>query len=286
MENLWILFVFIYAFFKGSREGIKKAALKRSSSGEILFFYTLIGFLMVAPFSFKTAISIDPVFILFVFIKSAVCCSAWFFSLKALEKMSVSLYGIMDMSRMVFSILLGVFALGESFTFPKGFGAVLVISGLFLANLKNKKEISAKEESILCVFYALLSAFFNSLSGTMDKVLMKDMDSSQLQFWFMLFMTLIYGLVFAIKKEKISISSVKRNYWIPIMSLSLILGDKLLFEANKFPQSQVTIMTLIKQSGVIVSLITGWLIFKEKHILYKLMCTLIVLGGISVAIAF
>ena len=51
MENLWIIFIFIYAFLKGSREGMKKAALKKSSSNEILFFYTLVGFLITAPFA-------------------------------------------------------------------------------------------------------------------------------------------------------------------------------------------------------------------------------------------
>ena len=37
------------------------------------------------------------------------------------------------------------------------------------------------------------------------------------------------------------------------MSLSLIIGDKLLFEANANPASEVTLMTLIKQSSVIVT---------------------------------
>ena len=67
------------------------------------------------------------------------------------------------------------------------------------------------------------------------------------------------------------------------MSLSLIVGDKLLFEANASPDSQVTLMTVIKQSSVIVTVLTGWLVFKEKHILYKLMCTGIVLAGIFIA---
>lgn len=43
-------------------------------------------------------------------------------------------------------------------------------------------------------------------------------------------------------------------------------------------------MTVIKQSSVIVTVLTGWLVFKEKHILYKLMCTLIVLAGIFVTL--
>jgi drug/metabolite transporter (DMT)-like permease len=280
MGNLWILFIVIYALLKGSREGMKKAALKKSSSNEILFFYTFIGFLFTLP-NIKAALSLEPVFIFYAFIKSAVCCTAWIFSLVAIKNMSVSLYGIVDLSRMVFSTLLGVFALGESFTLPKAIGVTLVILGLYLVNIKKDKS-GSKELSLPIMTAALLNCFFNAISGTMDKVLMKHIESGQLQFWFMFFMSVIYGVILIIKKEKISFKSIYGNYWIPLMSFSLVFGDKLLFEANANPASEVTLMTLIKQSSVVVTVLTGWLVFKEKNILYKLMCAGIVILGIII----
>ena len=281
MSNLWILFIVIYALLKGSREGMKKAALKKSSKNEILFYYTLIAWILCLPFS-KNAFNLPPEYIFYSFIKAAVCCAAWMCSLIALKKMSVSLYGIIDLSRMIFSTLLGVYVLEESFTIPKLIGIVLVITGLFLVNIK--KEQNSKKLTFGIMIAAFMNCFLNAVSGTMDKVLMKNMETGQLQFWFMLFMTLIYGLVLIIKKEKISIKSIKTNYWVPLMSLSLMIGDRLLFEANANPDSQVTLMTLIKQSAVIVTVLTGWLVFKEKNVLYKLMCTLIVLTGIFIAV--
>ncbi len=281
MENLWILFTVIYALLKGSREGMKKAALKKSSSNEILFFYTLIGWILTIPFS-ASAFQTAPIYIFYAFLKAAVVCTAWLFAFSALKNMSVSLYGIMDLSRMIFSTMLGVFVLGEDFTLPKAIGVTLVIAGLLLVNLK--KNTAAKGMTLPVLMAALLNCFFNAVSGTMDKVLMQHMESEQLQFWFMLFMTIIYGVILIIRKEKISIKSIKTNYWIPLLSISLIVGDRLLFEANASPASQVTLMTVIKQSSVIVTVLTGWLIFKEKNILYKLMCTLIVLLGIFVAL--
>lgn len=281
MDKLWILFVFAYSLLKGSRDGMKKAALKKSSANEILFFYTLIGLILTLPFS-MSAFSLKPFYIFLVFIKATVVCTAWLFSFIALEHMSVSLFGIMDLSRMVFSTMLGVFALGESFTWQKAAGVTIVITGLMLVNLK--KDTSSKGMTLPVLTAALLNCFFNAVSGTMDKVLMRYMESSQLQFWFMLFMTIIYGGVLVVKKERIHLKNISSNYWIPLMSLSLIIGDKLLFEANAAPESQVTLMTVIKQSSVIVTVLTGWLFFKEKHILYKLMCATIVLAGIFVAI--
>ena len=281
MDNLWILFIFIYALLKGSREGMKKMALKKSSSNEILFFYTLTGFIMTIPFS-ASAFNLEPHLIFWIFVKSAVVCTAWLCAFAALKKMSVSLYGIMDLSRMVFSTFLGVFVLGEVFTTKKAIGVILVTLGLLLVNLKKNTE--TKGMTIITLTAALLNCFFNAVSGTMDKVLMQYMNSSQLQFWFMLFMTLIYGVILLVRREKVYISHLKSNYWIIIMSLSLIIGDKLLFEANASPLSEVTVMTIIKQSSVLVTVLTGWLFFKEKHILYKLFCTAIILSGIFVAL--
>lgn len=281
MDNLWIIFIVIYALLKGGREGMKKAALKKSSSNEILFFYTLVGLILVLPFS-KEAFSLAPIYIFYAFLKAFVVCVAWIFSFKALRNMSVSLYGIMDLSRMVFSTGLGVFVLGEAFTLKKAIGVTLVIIGLLLVNLK--KNANSKGMTLPVLIAALLNCFFNAVSGTMDKVLMQHMESSQLQFWFMFFMTVIYGVVLIITRVKVSVKTLKTNYWIPLLSLSLIVGDKLLFEANANPLSQVTLMTVIKQSSVVVTVLTGWLIYKEKNILYKLMCTGIVLAGIFVAL--
>ena len=68
------------------------------------------------------------------------------------------------------------------------------------------------------------------------------------------------------------------------MSISLVFGDRLLFIANSAPQSEVTVMTVIKQSSVLVSVLTGWIFFKEKHIAFKLLCAMIILCGIFISI--
>ncbi|MBR3943346.1 MAG: hypothetical protein IKJ55_08300, partial [Clostridia bacterium] len=95
--SIWILYIFIYAFLKGSRDGMKKAALKKNSSTEILFFYTLVGLIFALPFS-KTAFQLEPILIFYIFIKAVVVCTAWLFAYAALKNMSVSLFGIMDLS--------------------------------------------------------------------------------------------------------------------------------------------------------------------------------------------
>ncbi|MBE7050669.1 MAG: DMT family transporter [Ruminococcaceae bacterium] len=281
MNSLWVLFIFIYSFLKGSRDAMKKAALKKSSSDEILFFYSLLGFILILPFS-GNAFSTPGIYIFYSFLKALIVASSWMLAFVALRSMTVSLYGIMDMSRMVFSTLLGVFVLGEEMTLAKALGVIIVTTGLLLAN--SKSDSPKGRVSITVLLAALLNCILNSISGTMDKVLMKSMTSDQLQFWFMLFLLVLYGLILIVRKEKVSISTLKGNYWIPLMSLSLVFGDRLLFIANASPESQVTVMTVIKQSSVFVTVLTGWLFFKEKNILFKTLCAIIILSGIMISV--
>ena len=46
---MWMLLVLLYGVLKGAREIVKKKALTKSSVIEVLFFYTLLGFLFVTP---------------------------------------------------------------------------------------------------------------------------------------------------------------------------------------------------------------------------------------------
>ncbi len=98
----------------------------------------------------------------------------------------------------------------------------------------------------------------------------------------MFFSVIFYGLIIMIKKEKISIKSMKTNFWIPLMGFLLVFGDRLLFMANSSPKSKVTVMTLLLQCSVIVTIVLGKVIYKEKHFLYKLLCASIIIAGILI----
>ena len=100
----------------------------------------------------------------------------------------------------------------------------------------------------------------------------------------MLLLSVFYLAYILIKREKLELKKAFTNPWLYVLSFSLILGDRMLFIANADPESQVTVMTLIKQSSAIVTVILGRLIYKEKNIVRKLICAGIILLGIALAI--
>ncbi|HPU63982.1 MAG TPA: EamA family transporter, partial [Mobilitalea sp.] len=184
-----------------------------------------------------------------------------------------------------FSTLLGVAVLKEVLSVYQMAGLALVCLGLFMLN-RTRKMSSNKAESVETVYVvlAILSCFLNALSGLMDKILMKSVTSSQLQFWYMLFLLLFYMLYILIAKTKIRWKSAFKNGWIWLMSFLFIIADRALFIANGMEGSKVTVMTLIKQSGCLVTILAGKFLFKEKNIAYKLLCAAVILTGIMIGV--
>lgn len=280
--NLWILLVLFYGISKGVRDGLKKLSMEKSSLMEVLLFHSLLAFLFTVPFS-KDIFAIHPAFYGLIFLKSFVIFLAWIFSFKSINKMPLSYFGIMDMSRVVFSTLLGLFLVGETMGVPNIIGLVLVLAGLFLVNL-HKSAPSNDDASKKYVLLTLLSCLLNAMSGAMDKVYTKYVTPGQLQFWYMFFMVALYIVYVFATKTPVRVSVLKSNAWIWILSILFVLADRALFVANSMEGSKITIMTLIKQSSVLVTILFGKFIFKEKHILHKLLCSLLIILGIMISL--
>lgn len=280
--GMWIGLVAFFGLAKGAREALKKKALQQSSVMEVLFFHTALAFLITIPFS-HNVFGIPPIYHLWVFIKSFVIFIAWICAFSSIKKMPVSFYGIMDSARMIFSTVLALLFLNESMTIPKGVGLMLVLCGIVIVNLGNHSADEKVKTKYLIL--SLASCLLNAISGFMDKKLLGagDIDSSQLQFWYMLYMTALYGAYILARRVPLRLSTLKTNYWIIILSVLFVAADRALFIANEDPESQVTVMTLIKQSSVVITVLTGKLFFKEKHILKRSICAAIVIAGICVA---
>ena len=135
----WMLCVLFFGVSKGIREIMKKLALKKHSVLEVLFVYTALSFIMVLP-SGRNAGGLEPVQFLFVALKAFFVFLAWICSFKAIRKLPISLYGVLDLSRVLFATALGVFVLREQLGIFQVFGLVFVGGGLLLLKFSPKKK--------------------------------------------------------------------------------------------------------------------------------------------------
>ncbi len=283
----WIMLTLFYGLASGTRNALKKKALEKSPLVEVLFLYTLLSFILIVPMSFipspEGVLLSDPSLYLVILLKSLAVFFAWMLSFKAIGRMPVSLFGVIEMSGIIFSTVFGIIFFNEPMGFYQYLGLSLVLFGIMAVNILRNGEKSGA--SFLPVLMLIGSCFFNSVSGAMDKAIMitGKITPSGLQFWFMLCMSLFYFLYVIFTKTKISLKTYLKNPLIIIMSVIFVLGDRALFAANASPDSRVTVMILIKQSSVIASILLGRILFKEKHIVYRLLCAAVIAAGILVS---
>lgn len=315
---MWMLLVLVYGLLKGFREIAKKKAMERNSVMEVLVIYTVISFLLVVPSAPKAG-GLEPHFFIWIAIKSFFIFLAWILSFHSLKKIPISLYGVLDLSRVLFATSLGIFVLGETLGINQIAGLIFVCTGLIMlkfkpAFLRKKKDdgsspaqaelertanpqasaaapvpaeastnLRQQNKTTLYVILALVSCMLNAGSGFLDKILMQQMTSAQLQFWYMLFLVGYYVIYIFITREKLHLSVLK-NPWVWAMAIMFVIADKSLFIANGMEGSRITVMTLIKQSGCIVTILGGRFIFKEKNTGYRLFCAGIVILGIVLGV--
>ena len=231
----------------------------------------------------RGAFEIHKYFLPVIFIKSFAIFAAWICAFNAIKKIPISLYGVTDSTRVLFSIIMGVLFLHEIMSVKQIAGLMLVVSGVYFANRKKKTvQEDVDKKYIILIF---ISCFLNAVSGIMDKLVMGTglLTSGQMQFWYMLFLTVMYLVYMLLSGIKLDIKAAVKNYWIIILSLLFVIADRSLFIANSYPESKVTVMTLLKQSSIIVTILTGRIFFKEKNILYKIICAAVIILGILLA---
>ena len=290
--------VLVYGIIKGLREICKKKALEKNSVTEVLLVYTFLSLIICSP-QIPNAMGLTFNHYLWVALKAFVIFVAWIAGFKAIKKLPISLCGVLDLSRVLFATVHGVIILGEKITFYKGLGLLFVSCGLLFLKFnpfeKKEKLIDAesnepavphhekKSSNSFFIFLAFLSCILNALSGLLDKILMKEMNASQLLLWYTFFMVVYYAIYALVRRVKIN-RSVWKNIWVWFLAVGIIVMDKSLFIANAYPESQITVMTLIKQSSVIIAIIGGKFVFKEKNILHKTICAAIIVTGILIGI--
>ncbi|MBP5623455.1 MAG: EamA family transporter [Lachnospiraceae bacterium] len=283
---MWIVLVLIYGILKGVRDIAKKKALTLNGVVEVLFVYTALAFIFTVPTSGHVG-GVPTKELLLIAFKAFIIFVAFLCSFYAIEKMPVSLYGVIDLSRMMFAMILGVFVLKEMLGMYQIIALILIAGGLLLLKYKPKSGREDKSENVAGFIYilAFISTFLNAVSGMLDKILMRtgNVSSGQLQFWYMLFMVIYYGIYVLITRTKVNFKSVLKNPYVWLISILFVVADRCLFMANGYADSRVTVMTLLKQVCCIVTIAGGKFIFKEKDTLKRFICAMIIIAGIVVA---
>lgn len=275
----WLYMVIISGILLGLWDLTKKKVLKNISVLNVLFLYSLFCFIFIS-FEFSNAIQVTPHFIIVIFIKCLIVFFAWGLSFTAIKYLPISVIAPFDTLNPLFSIILGIFILNERLGIIQAVGiTIMLISYYFISKVGSKEVVNILKNKYF--YFMICSALLNAVSATIDKIALRKINSGQMQFWFSLFMTLLYfsALLLNAFKTKENLK-LKFNFYIPLMSLLLLVSDRIYFNAVNVPTSQISIIMPVRKISIFVSVIIGGLLFKEKNIKEKFWCICLLVIGI------
>ena len=279
--NTYIIFVLLYATLIGFYNIFKKKATQTSNESVILVMFTFVCFLLSQiwiPFGVKIPLKFVWVFAL----KGFLLAFSWFCLLKVLKTADMSLVSLTTVLSTVITFLIGIFYFNETVTWIQIIGSVIIVAGAVMINLINKKETS--KTNVKQLLMLLASTLITSISNVIDKTTTNHLQAHQVQFWFLLFVFIFSIMFFAVecvknKKFLIQKSDLK-NYWIYLVGLFLFCGDMFLFFSYRAVGSKMIIISVISKFKMVVSVLLGLVIFKEKNYLKKLLICLLIFAGI------
>lgn len=264
---MWVLFAFLSAFFAGMTSILAKCGIKKTDSNVATFIRTLV----VLPLSLLMAVIVNPNFslgavssktLVFLVLSGLSTGASWLCYFRALSKGDINKVVPIDKSSTVLTIILAVIFLGERVTVYKTLGVVFIAIGTLL--MIEKKDTEKKSEGEGWLIYALLSAFFASLTTILGKIGIEGVESNlgtAIRTAVVIVMSFIM-VAFTGKTGEIKKIDKKELGFILLSGLST--GASWLCYYKALQDGEAGIVVPIDKLSILVTIAFSYIVFKER----------------------
>ena len=264
---MWVLFAFLSAFFAGMTSILAKCGIKKTDSNVATFIRTLV----VLPLSLLMALIVNPNFslgavssktLVFLVLSGLSTGASWLCYFRALSKGDINKVVPIDKSSTILTIILAVIFLGERVTVYKTLGVVFMAIGTLL--MIEKKDTEKKSEGEGWLIYALLSAFFASLTTILGKIGIEGVESNlgtAIRTAVVIVMSFIM-VAFTGKTGEIKKIDKKELGFILLSGLST--GASWLCYYKALQDGEAGIVVPIDKLSILVTIAFSYIVFKER----------------------
>ena len=289
---MWLALAFVSAFLLGCYEVNKKMALDGNAVIPVLFFNTLFCSLLFLPFivlsyctdwldgtmfyvpsvSFETQV--------YVFVKAVIVLSSWIFGYFALKHLPLTITGPIKATQPVVTLVGALVIFGERLNLYQWIGVFLSIASFYMLSASGKKE-GIRFSHNKWILFTVLSVLTGAASGLYDKYLMQSLDVMTVQVWYNVYQCLMmfFILLFLWYPRRKHTTSFVWHWNIVFISVFLSVADWVYFYALTFPDSMISIVSMVRRSNVLVTFVAGALLFREKNLKSKVVDLFLVLLG-------
>lgn len=283
---MWIILAFTSAMLLGVYDVFKKVSLKGNAVIPVLLLNTTFCTCIFLPLVFLSKWGViepgSPVYIPWtldpathglIILKSAIVLGSWICAYYGLKHLPITIASPINATRPILVLLGAIFVFGEQLNAWQWAGVIVSILAFSLISMSGKREgISIKHSIWLWLIIA--GTCIGAVSGLYDKYLVnvRGLDKMVVQSWYNMYQVVMMGIIclllWAPKKHR----EKHPFHWcwqIPFISIFLSVADFCYFYALSYPDALISVISLVRRSGVIVGFIAGWLFFKEQNIKQK-----------------
>ncbi len=280
---IWILLAFLTALFASLKNVFSKHGLKNVDEYVVSWAFRFFPTILLLPVFFLIGVpEIKPGFWLMLVIGVVFITTTTILLMKALKYSDISIVAPMTAFTPLFMLITSPLITKE---FPSVYGllgVLLIVIGSYVLNIKERKKsyfwplkALIKEKGAQ---YMLIVAFIWSIGSNVDKI--GVLNSSPL-FWVVATNGFAALILFPIMLKKSSVkikSTFKFLKFFVGLGLLVVLGQ--IFQMTAITLTQVIYVITIKRTSIIMSVIFGYLIFKEKGFKERIFGSVLMLLGI------
>ena len=279
----WLILASLSAFFEAVKDVVSKHNLKANDEYVVTWSLTFFTAAFLTPLLFIIEIpQLNQQFWIALLIGGSMNAVIALLYIKAIKLSDLSLAVPLVALTPLFMLLTSPLIVGEYPNFFDGIGVFLIVMGSYLLNIKEKSQ------GYLAPFKALLHqpgsklmllvAFLWSITTNFDKI---GVQNSSPIFWVFALLTSMSVLLLPVLLHKTS--NPKRQI---IQYLPMLMATGFFNALGVICQMQALTMTLVvqvialKRTSVLMGVLFGHFIFKEKDIQERFLGAAIMMGGV------
>lgn len=209
--------------------------------------------------------------------------ASWILAYQALKHLPITIVTPIRSSSPFFTFIGAILIYNEQPTTLQWIGFFVIIFSVALYSKIGKKEgIDFKRNK--WIFAIIGATFLGASSGLYDKFLIQtlSLNAQTLQFWFCWYTILILVVISSINWFPFPNKRKEFKFRWSIIAVGVLLqtADYFYFKALEDPDALIMLLSAIKRSQILIAVVIGGLVFKEKNKRKKI----IPLAGITLGV--